>query len=236
MLLSANSVEEFFTSQIGGESLTVASTFLRVGAALLLGFIVALLYYFTQKRAGSSTSLSVTLIMVPAIISLISVLINNNIVTAFTLAGSLAIIRYRSQPESPRDIAYVLFSLAVGIACGIGFVAYAAVFTVIFCAVFFVISLTGFGGMGRDMMLLKILIPEDLNFDGVYDGILNEYTDSWKLRRVQTADFGTVFELTYIIRLKKGADRKQLIDKIRCKNGNLKVTLNLMPEEEISKK
>lgn len=236
MLLSANSIETFFSSQVGGESLTVASTFLRVGAALLLGFIVALLYYFTQKRAGGSTSLSVTLIMVPAIISLISVLINNNIVTAFTLAGSLAIIRYRSQPESPRDIAYVLFSLAVGIACGIGFVAYAAVFTVIFCAIFFIISMTGFGGLGRDMMLLKILIPEDLNFDGIYDGILNEYTDSWKLRRVQTTDFGTVFELTYIIRLKKGADRKQFMDKIRCKNGNLKVTLNLIPEEEISKK
>lgn len=239
MLLSANglnSIEELFSTQIGGEQLTLASAFINIGGALVLGFIIALLYYFTQKRAGGSTSLSVTIIMVPAIIALIVVLIQNNLARAFTLAGSLAIIRYRSQPASPRDIAYVLFSLAIGIACGIGYVAYAAVFTVLFCVILFVISITGFGGLGRDTMLLKILIPESLNFDGVYDEILNEYTDSWKLRRIQTTDFGTVFELIYIVKLKKGKDRKEFLDKIRCKNGNLNVTLNLMPEEEISKK
>ena len=240
MLLSAtgftNAIENIFSTQIGGEKLTVASAFINIGGALLLGFVVALLYYFTQKRAGGSTSLSVTLIMVPAIIALIVVLIQNNLARAFTLAGSLAIIRYRSQPASPRDVAYVLFSLAIGIACGIGYVAYAAVFTVIFCAILFVISITGFGGLGRDTMLLKILVPESLNFDGIYDDILNEYADSWKLRRVQTTDFGTVFELIYIVKLKKGTDRKQFMDKIRCKNGNLNVTLNLMPEEEIARK
>lgn len=240
MLLSAtgftNAIENIFSTQIGGEKLTVASAFINIGGALLLGFAVALLYYFTQKRAGGSTSLSVTLIMVPAIIALIVVLIQNNLARAFTLAGSLAIIRYRSQPASPRDVAYVLFSLAIGIACGIGYVAYAAVFTVIFCAILFVISITGFGGLGRDTILLKILVPESLNFDGIYDDILNEYADSWKLRRVQTTDFGTVFELIYIVKLKKGTDRKQFMDKIRCKNGNLNVTLNLMPDEEIARK
>lgn len=239
MLLSASTtdtIEKIFSTQIGGERLTMTSAFINIGSALLLGFIVALLYYFTQKKAGGSTSLSVTIIMVPAIIALIVVIIQNNLARAFTLAGSLAIIRYRSAPASPRDIAYVLFSLAIGIACGIGYVAYAAVFTVIFCVVLFVISITGFGGLGRDTMLLKILIPESLNFDGIYDDILNEYADSWKLRRVQTTDFGTVFELIYIVKLKKGADRKAFMDKIRCKNGNLNVTLNLMPEEEISKK
>ena len=240
MLLSANSfftaIDNFFSTQVGGERLTVASAFVNVGGALLLGFVVALLYYFTQKRAGGSTSLSATLIMVPAVIALIVLLIQNNLARAFTLAGSLAIIRYRSQPASPRDVAYVLFSLAIGIACGIGYVAYAAVFTVIFCAILFVISLTGFGSLGRDTMLLKIHIPENLSFDGIYDDILNEYTDSWKLRRIQTTDFGTVFELIYIVKLKKGVDRKQFMDKIRCKNGNLNVTLNLLPEEEIAKK
>ena len=105
-------------------------------------------------------------------------------------------------------------------------------FTVIFCAVLFVVSLTHFGSLGRDTLLLKILIPENLNFYGVYDDILNEYTTSWKLRRVQTTDFGTVFELLFIIRFKKGIDRKEFVDKIRCRNGNLNVTLNLMPDEE----
>ena len=240
MLLSANSftdsIENIFSTQIGGEKLTMTSALINIGAALVLAFVVALLYYFTQKRAGGSTSLCVTLVMVPAIIALIVVLIQNNLARAFTLAGSLAIIRYRSAPASPRDIAYVLFSLAIGIACGIGYVAYAAVFTVLFCIILFVLSITGFGGLGRDTMILKILIPESLNFDGVYDEILQQYTDSYKLRRVQTTDFGTVYELIYIVKLKKGTDRKEFMDKIRCKNGNLNVTLNLMPDEEIAKK
>ena len=240
MLLSANSftdsIENIFSTQIGGEKLTMTSALINIGAALVLAFVVALLYYFTQKRAGGSTSLCVTLVMVPAIIALIVVLIQNNLARAFTLAGSLAIIRYRSAPASPRDIAYVLFSLAIGIACGIGYVAYAAVFTVLFCIILFVLSITGFGGLGRDTMILKILIPESLNFDGVYDEILQQYTDSYKLRRVQTTDFGTVCELIYIVKLKKGADRKEFMDKIRCKNGNLNVTLNLMPDEELANK
>ena len=240
MLLSstglAETFENIFSTQIGGEKLTLTSAFINIGGALLLGFAVALLYYFSQKMVGGNTSLSITLIMVPAIIALIVVLIQNNLARAFTLAGSLAIIRYRSQPASPRDIAYVLFSLAIGIACGIGYVAYAALFTVLFCVILFILTITGFGGLGRDTMLLKILIPESLNFDGIYNDVLNEYTDSWKLRRIQTTDFGTVFELVYVVKLKKGKDRKEFMDKIRCKNGNLSVTLNLLPDEESPRK
>ena len=229
---TSTSLESLFSTQIGGEKLTLPAALIMIGAALLLGFGVALLYYFTQKRAGGSTTLSVTILIVPAIVAMIVLLIQNNLARAFTLAGALAIIRYRSEPASPRDIAYVLFSLAIGIGCGIGYVSYAVLFTVIFCAVLLVVSFTGFGGLGRDTLLLKILIPESLNFDGVYDELLNEYTVNWKLRRVQTTDFGTVFELLYVIRLKKGVDRKEFMDKIRCKNGNLNVTLNLMPDEE----
>ncbi len=226
------SFETLFSTQIGGEKLTLPAALIMVGTALVLGFGVALLYYFTQRKAGGSTTLSVTLLIVPAIVAMIVLLIQNNLARAFTLAGALAIIRYRSEPASPRDIAYVLFSLAIGIGCGIGYVSYAVLFTVIFCAVLLAVSLTHFGSLGRDTLLLKILIPENLNFDGVYDDILNEYTTSWKLRRVQTTDFGTVFELLFIIRFKKGIDRKEFVDKIRCRNGNLNVTLNLMPDEE----
>ena len=235
-LLSASgasfSLESLFSTQIGGEKLTLPAALIMIGTALLLGFGVALLYYFTQKKVGGSTSLSVTVLIVPALVALIVLLIQNSLARAFTLAGALALVRYRSEPESPRDIAYILFSLAIGIGCGIGYIAYAVLFTVLFCVVLLVVSLTGFGGLGRDTMLLKILIPESLNFDGVYDELLNEYASSWKLRRVQTTDFGTVFELLYVVKLKKGVDRKEFMDKIRCKNGNLNVTLNLMPEAE----
>ena len=119
-LASNTTLESIFTSQIGGERLTVPAALIMVGSALLLGFIAALLYTFTQKRVGGSTSLSVTLLIVPPIIALIVMLIQNNLARAFTLAGALSLIRYRSEPASPRDIAYVLFSLAIGIACGIG--------------------------------------------------------------------------------------------------------------------
>ncbi len=76
-------------------------------------------------------------------------------------------------------------------------------------------------------MQLKITVPENLNYQGLFDDILDKYTDSWDLRRVKTSDFGTLFEITYIINLKKAANQKAFIDELRCRNGNLNISLTL---------
>lgn len=226
-LLLLTSINDIFAAQIGANGFTLPAVLVMIGTSLLLGLLNALVYIRSQKKVGGDTTLSLTLIMIPAIITMIIVLIGNNVARAFTLAGSLAIIRYRSNPASPKDIACVFLSLAIGLGCGIGYVAYAVLFTLIMLAVILVISATGFGIPKSRDMRLRILIPENLNFEGAFDDILDEYASFYRLSKVRTSDFGTLFELVFVIKLKPDADKKAFLDKIRARNGNLNITLTL---------
>lgn len=212
-------------------TVTIGTALLAIGVSLVLGFLISLLYIYTQKRSGGSYKLAVTLIMIPSIVTLI-LIVGVGLAGALALTGVFSLVRYRSDPASPKDIAYIFFSLAIGLVCGTGYVMYGIIFTLLFGAVLFLISLAGYGEPKRSEMQLKVLIPENLNFEGVIDDILNEDTDSWKLRKVRTSDFGTVFELIYIVKIKKVTDKKKMMDKIRARNGNLNVVLTLVPEEE----
>ena len=224
-------LEELFSTQVGGTQMSVGSTLGILGAALVLGLAVALLYKFIQDRGGYNTALTVTLAILPVTLTFIIVMLGNNLLVAFTFAGVLTLVRYRSVQLHPKDIAFILLAIAVGVACGIGYLAYAVLFAVVFSAVMIVLTLTGFGGSARSVYQLRILIPETLSFDGVFDDVLNEYSTAWRLCRIRTTDFGTVFEMDFSVKLKKNVDRKEFLDKVRCKNGNLQVTLNLEPDE-----
>jgi len=201
-------------------------------ASLALGLLISFVYIKTHKSEGYQSGFAVTLIMLPAIISVIIMLIGNNVARAFSLAGAFSLVRFRSAPGDPKDIAYVFFALGVGLACGLGFIAYAAVFAVILCLVMILLTFTNYAKQKSTSMQVRITVPENLNFQGLFDDILNKYTDFWKLRKVRTTDFGTLFELSYLIDLKQSADQKVFLDELRCRNGNLNITLTLKEFEE----
>ncbi len=220
-------LESIFATSNSGDTLTLPGMLLSLGAALLLGLIISLAYIRTHKEEGYSAGFTITLIMLPAIISIIIMLIGNNIARAFSLAGAFSLIRFRSAPGDPKDIAYVFFTLAVGLACGMGYLAYGLIFVIVLCLVMTLLHNFNFGKPKNSCMQLKISIPEDLNFQNLFDDILENYTSSWSLKRVKTADFGTIFEVVYTINLKSAADQKQFIDELRCRNGNLNISLTL---------
>lgn len=209
------------------DSLTLSGLLLALGAALALGLLISLSYIKTHKDEGYSSGFTVTLIMLPAIISIIIMLIGNNVARAFSLAGAFSLIRFRSAPGDPKDIAYVFFTLAVGLACGMGYIAYGALFAVILCFVMIALKAINYANPQTSNMQLKITVPEDLNFQGLFDDILAKYTNSWTMKRVKTSDFGTVFELVYLITLRQPAEQKNFIDELRCRNGNLNISLTL---------
>lgn len=224
-------LETLFASSIV-ESFTIGGTLIVIISSLLLGLFISGVYIHTHKGEGYSASFAVTLIMLPAIIAMIILLIGNNVARAFSLAGAFSLIRFRSAPGDPKDIAYVFFSLGVGLACGMGFVAYAALFAIIMCIVMIILTLTRYG-MPRNMpMKLKIMLPEDVDYQELFDDIFKEYTENSKLERVKTTDFGALFELIYHINIKKGMNQKEFIDKLRCRNGNLSITLTAKAMEE----
>ncbi|MDF2615186.1 MAG: hypothetical protein K0S71_2972 [Clostridia bacterium] len=223
---------ESIFSGTAGDALTLVQMLTALGAALLLGLLISLVYLKTHREEGYSASFTVTLIMLPAIIAVIIAIIGNNVASAFSLAGAFSLIRFRSAPGDPKDIAYVFFTLAIGLACGMGYITYAGIFAIILCIVMIILNQTNFAKQKSNHMQLKITVPEDLNFQELFDDILEEFTHSWNLKRIKTSDFGSVFEVIYNINMKQQTDQKRFIDKLRCRNGNLNITLILKEYED----
>lgn len=224
-------IESILTSS-GNEPFTIINTFAVLGTALALGLAISLVYILIRRAEGFSKGFSMTLIMMPAIVAAIVFLIGNNVARAFSLAGAFSLIRFRSAAGEPRDIAFVLFSLGVGLACGIGYLGYAALFAAIMCAAMASMHFAGMVGPKSSIMQLKIAVPENINYQGLFDDILRRYAKSWRLRKIKSTDFGTLFELVFTVNLRGDADSKRLIDELRARNGNLSITLTAQETED----
>ncbi|MGN1032682.1 MAG: DUF4956 domain-containing protein [Intestinibacter sp.] len=216
---------ESIITTTSGESFTFINAIIVLVTSIVLGLIISLSYMKTNSKDRFGSNFSVTLVMLPVIIAIIILLVGNNVARAFSLAGAFSIIRFRSAPGDPKDIAYIFFTLAVGLACGMGYIGYSVLFTFVLCSVMLILEKVNFGTNKEKTMELKIVVPEDLNFEGVFDSILNEYTNSYSVERVRTRDFGALFEITYLIKLKQDVSSKNLLDELRCKNGNLNISL-----------
>lgn len=197
---------------------------LCVGAALVIGFLISLVYIFCHRKEGYSQSYVLTMIMLPTIVSLILLLINTT-AGALSLAGAFTLVRFRSVPGDPKDIAYIFFAMAAGVSCGIGYVGFGIVFFIILAIVMIALSETNFGGAKINHMTLKITIPENLDYQGVFEPVLAKYTKFSKLRRVKTSNFGTLFELIYSVDISDNIDQKKFIDELRALNGNMTINL-----------
>jgi hypothetical protein len=225
---------ESIIGTVSGEiTFTAAHLAIAISAALVLGIIISIVYMKTHKTKTPSQSFSLTLVLLPAIITLIILLIGNSVARAFSLAGAFQIIRFRSAPGDPKDITYVLFSMAVGLCCGMGFIAYGLLAAVILCAALIVLELLKFGKPKNELRLLKITVPENLDFNHAFDDILNKYTTTYIRRNIRTADLGSLYELQYAVTIPNDVNEKAFIDDLRCRNGNLNITLVLhAPENE----
>ena len=202
-----------------------------VVGALIIGLVIGLLYIFTHRKVGYAQSIVITMpmlsAMVAAVILMMCTLSEAGLTAAISLTGAFSLVRFRSVPGDPKDIAYIFFAMGSGVICGLGYVGYAAVFCLILSAVLLIFHLTNFAAPPIQDMTLKITIPENINKNGLFDAVMDKYTVFWHLRRVKTTDFGTLFDLVYSIRIKTDVDQKKFIDEIRTLNGNLNVTLVL---------
>ncbi|MBR2284643.1 MAG: DUF4956 domain-containing protein [Ruminococcus sp.] len=221
-------VTDIFTGSSSSSSSIVeikpAEFFLCVGAALVIGILISVIYMLTHRKEGYSQSYVITMIMLPTIIALILLLINST-AGALTLAGAFTLVRFRSVAGDPRDIAYVFYAMGAGVACGIGYIGYAIVFFIVLGVVMVVLNEIDFGGNKKRHMTLKIAIPENLDYQGVFEPVLNKYTEFHKLRRVKTTNFGTLFELIYSVDVNDTIDQKKFIDELRALNGNMTINL-----------
>ena len=191
-------------------------------ASLVLGAVVAAIYMF---RHNYSKNFVVTLALLPLIVQMVITLVNGNLGAGIAVMGVFNLVRFRSIPGSAKDIGSVFLAMAVGLATGMGFIGLAVLFTIIVAIANVAYVLSPFGQPQQPAKVLNITVPEDLEFDGMFEGVLGRYTTDHELTEVRTTNMGSLYQLQYAVRLAQPGTEKHLIDEIRCLNGNLKVSL-----------
>ena len=207
-------------SIITGTEITTSSFFICTAVSLLLGLGAAALSMF---RSRYSQSFVVTLAMLPAMVQIIIMMVNGNIGAGVAVAGAFGLIRFRSAPGSAREIGMVFLTTAIGLATGMGYVIVAAAFFIIIAVFSILLTLVGFGAGEADERELKITIPENLDYDGLFDDLRNKYTRYAELERVKTTSMGTLYELSYKVVLRDQQRSKEFLDELRTRNGNLSI-------------
>lgn len=205
--------------------ISVTDFLLCVGCSLLLGIVFAGAYLY-QNRC--SKSFVVTLALLPAVVCVVIMMVNGNVGTGVAVAGAFSLVRFRSAPGSAREISAIFLCMGAGLMAGMGYLGFAAVFTVIMCLITLIFNRLDLGVSKRNARFktLHITIPEDLDYTEVFTDLMREYTSQWELIRVKTTNLGSMFRLTYQITLRNSSEEKQFIDRLRCRNGNLEISIS----------
>ena len=208
-------------SSILGTELTLTSFLICTGVSLLLGVGTALVAGY---RSRSTQSLAVTLAILPAVVQAVIMLVNGSIGACIAVAGAFSLVRFRSAPGSAREIAAIFLAMAIGLATGMGYVGLAALLFLILAGAMLALTALRFGQKEDAGRILKITIPEDLDYDGLFDDLFERYTTAHTLEKVKTTNMGTLYELRYRITLRQEPVPKVFLDELRCRNGNLNIT------------
>lgn len=198
---------------------------LCLGLSLVLGLILSLVYMY---RTRYTKSFVVTLALLPAVVCIVIMLVNGNVGTGVAVAGAFSLVRFRSVPGTAREICALFIAMGTGLISGMGYLGFAVLFTVVMCAALTLYNRLDFGtdkNAGKYKML-SVTIPEDLDYTEIFDDIFSEYTTHYELERVRTTNMGSMFRLTYNIALRDAAKEKEMIDKLRCRNGNLEISVS----------
>ena len=210
---------------------TILDFALPVLSSLAIGFALALVHMFRNKY---SKSFVVTLTVLPAIVCVVIMAVNGNIGAGVAIAGAFSLVRFRSAPGTAKEIAAIFLAMTTGLLTGMGHIIYAAAFAVIIGAAVLICQAIGFGNEKNAELhkSLRITIPEDLNYTKVFDDIFEKYTSEHKLISSKTTNMGSMFKLDYDITLNSEGIEKEFIDELRCRNGNLEISMSvLMPRE-----
>ena len=220
------------SSIITGTEITLSAFFICTAVSLVLGIAVAALSMYKAKSKYSQSYI-LTLAMLPALVQIVIMMVNGNIGAGVAVAGAFGLIRFRSAPGTAKEIGMVFLTTAIGLATGMGYVAIAAVFFVIIAAFTLLLTAAGFGAGASDERELKITIPENLDYDGLFDDLFEKYTRSADLDRVKTTNMGTLYELCYKITLRDGVSTKAFLDELRERNGNLNIVCGKPVEKAV---
>ena len=194
-------------------------------SSLLIGLILAFGY---MLHARYTKSYIITLSVLPAVVCVVIMMVNGNIGTGLAVAGAFTLVRFRSVPGSAKEITMLFLAMGTGLLTGMGYIGFGFIFAIIMSAVVAVYNRLDFGAQKKALRYktIRIMIPEDLDYSNVFDKVFDVYTDAYELVRVKTLNMGSMFRLTYNLTMKKDANEKEMLDMLRCRNGNLEITIS----------
>ena len=207
-------------------STVTAGTFLLcVACSLVLGLLLAAAYMFRSRYTKSFVA---TVAMLPAVVCGVLMMVNGNIGAGVAVAGVFGLVRFRSVPGTAKEIGIIFLAMGAGLIAGMGYLGYAALFTIVMCAVMLLYNSLDFGTKKNAALYktLRVTIPEDLDYTNVFEDVFPLYVREWERRQVKTTNMGSLFRLTYDITLRDAGEEKALIDALRTRNGNLEITVS----------
>lgn len=217
----------FDTSTAGME---ISTALIAAGAALAMGLVLAIAHRMTVRN--TTKGFLVTLTILPLLVMAVMVMINGNLGTSIAILGAFSLIRFRSIRGNARNLLSIFFAMMIGLSCGMGHVLFGVVMTAIGVVAMAFFALTPILEPNRKEKVLKIVVPEDMDYTDAFDDIFKKYTSNVELITAKTVNMGSLFDLTYNVRIKHGVKEKEMLDAIRVKNCNLKVSLSQPVQEE----
>ena len=217
----------FDTSTAGME---ISTALIAAGVSLVMGLVLAVAHRLTVRN--TTKGFLVTLTILPLLVMAVMIMINGNLGTSIAILGAFSLIRFRSMRGNARNLLSIFFAMMIGLSCGMGHVLFGAVMTAIGVIAMAFFALTPILEPSRKEKVLKIVVPEDMDYTDAFDDIFKKYTSRADLVTAKTVNMGSLFDLTYDVRLKNGAKEKEMLDAIRVKNCNLKVSLSQPVQEE----
>lgn len=216
-------------SPIFSGTFTISSYLICTATSLVLGAIIA---FASGFRSRQSKSFLLALFLLPAIVQTVIMLVNGSVGTAVAVMGAFSLVRFRSAPGSAKEIVSIFLAMAAGLATAVGYVALAAIFVIIICLVIICANFVNIKEKDDLFRELRITIPESLNYAHEFDDLFDKYTKESKLLKVKTTNMGSLYKLIYKIRLNKEDDIQDFINDLRCRNGNLEISIMIPPTGE----
>jgi len=226
-------LEALFTSVIATEGIAVSSFLTCLAGSLVLGALLAFVFTYRSKTNYTKSFVG-TLLILPAVVAIVIMMVSGSIGTGIAVAGTFSLVRFRSIPGTAREIGAIFLAMAVGLACGMGYLGFAAIFAVVMGIVTLIYNLTSLGEHSADSLdkVLRITVPEDLEYGAAFGDVFSRYTTQANLIGVKTTNLGSLNRLTYSVRLKGAGTEKALIDDLRVRNGNLEINMMVRGAEE----
>ncbi|MCR5543171.1 MAG: DUF4956 domain-containing protein [Eubacterium sp.] len=216
-------LNNIFESIITNGTFTGTQFAVATVTALVCGLIIAASYMIKNR---CSRSFLITLVLLPAIVELVIILVNGNIGAGVAVAGAFSLVRFRSTPGKGQEITSIFLAMAVGLATGMGYIGVAILFTILLSILNLILNIAKFGNVDERHRMLKIMVPENIDYEGKFEDIFDKYLSDYTYEEVKTSNMGSLYKITLSVVLKTGISTKALLDEIRTRNGNLDVSLS----------